>query len=54
MKRINYAQSIMVEGLDKYFVLGGEATEENRMANGMFIYDFKEQTWEHKDTPWDI
>ena len=60
IRRIKYAQSIMIEALDKAFVIGGayEETFGNDSwppYDGMLIYDFKEKTWEHKDTglgPW--
>jgi len=58
IKRIASAQSIMIEGLKKAFVIGGreEVDIENQTwtgANGMLIYDLEQKTWEHKGTEWD-
>jgi len=53
IKRIRHAQSIMIKGLDQAFVISGEIVNDNTWANGMLIYDFKGQTWKHKDTKWD-
>lgn len=53
VKRIKHAQSIMIDGLDKGFVISGEYSDDyNHYANGMLVYDFKEHTWEHQDTRW--
>ena len=48
VRRIKYAQSVMVEGLDKAFVIGGgyEKTFGNDdwpPFDGMLIHDFKER-----------
>ena len=53
IRRIIYAQSIMIGRLGKAFVISGKAVEGGKMVNGMLIHDFKEQTWEHRGTPWD-
>lgn len=53
--RIQDAQSIIIERLDKAFVISGRRVDSNGVdpyVNGMLIYDFKKQTWEHKDTRW--
>lgn len=52
MNRIKHAQSVMIEGLDKEFVISAEYDGSNSMVAGMLIYDFKNQTWESKATNW--
>ena len=54
IKRISLAQSIMIEALEKAFVINGEYDGDiNSPAKGMLIYDFKMQTWDYKTTRWD-
>jgi len=51
IRRIEHAQSITIEGLGKAFVISGRQ-QGGSYYNGMLVYDFKEKTWEHKDTRW--
>ena len=57
IRNIKHAQSVVIEGLDKAFVISGRhevsfANDSWAYYNGMLIYDFKEKTWEHRNTRW--
>jgi len=52
IKRIRHAQSVVIESLNKAFVISGEVENDNTYAVGMKIYDFEKEIWEHQVTPW--
>lgn len=54
VKRIGYyAQSLMVESVEKAFVINGEYADDGKPVDrSMLIYDFKTQTWQNETTPW--